>query len=350
MAPNRTAHTSLSRLAIWLTPWFVPASVVIPAAATLVPNLDLPVLCESADLIAVGRIIATRQGGSATATTTSGFVPGRSMIADLRAEKVLKGQTPHTPLHFRFVLPEIAVGFRGVGTGQFGVFFFRRAEDGYQIFDPYHPFVAAVPGAPAGQGSCLDQVIAELGHASSSRRAPFDTRDEAVRELDTVRTPAATAVLQRVAGDPDLTLKARAIAALLRRNDTSFVSTAEEIIFSPDGTLHADLLDSLGYAIRDGLKDRRAIPALARLLRSGNLNVRRGSASALRSTADGAAIEPLTQALADSDPQVLYQAVIGLAELTGEIGEWAPAVDTFLKDPKRYVKHWRDWAESRTKK
>jgi hypothetical protein len=67
-----------------------------------------------------------------------------------------------------------------------------------------------------------------------------------------------------------------------------------------------------------------------------------------RSLSPGAAaMGPLTEALYDADSSVRYSGVSGIAEITGTLGEWAPAYDTFLKDQQKYLDYWRDWAKSR---
>jgi HEAT repeat protein len=83
------------------------------------------------------------------------------------------------------------------------------------------------------------------------------------------------------------------------------------------------------------------------LLRSSDVNVRRAAAAALRNTQNRAAIPSLAQgALQDSDREVQYEAVIGLAEITGMNGDWAPTYGAFLKEPQRYVDHWRECAKA----
>jgi HEAT repeat protein len=75
------------------------------------------------------------------------------------------------------------------------------------------------------------------------------------------------------------------------------------------------------------------------------MQTRRSSAAALRQMHTAAAIGPLLTALKDSDHGVKYQAVIGLAELTGQY-EWGPSVELFLKDEHHYVAHWQEWGRT----
>ena len=73
---------------------------------------------------------------------------------------------------------------------------------------------------------------------------------------------------------------------------------------------------------------------------------RRAAASALRHTEADSAIASLLQALEDTDQEVRYQAVLGLATITGET-EWGPSLDSFAREEQRYLAHWRQWTKAK---
>ena len=118
----------------------------------------------------------------------------------------------------------------------------------------------------------------------------------------------------------------------------------EDNLMNPSSNTEEYLLANLGYAL-EGIKDPRAIPTLRRLLGARQVEARRGAAAALRNMRMADAIEPLLVALEDRDRDVRYQAVIGLAEITGQ-NEWGPSVDLFQHDEKPYLAHWREWAKT----
>ncbi len=99
-------------------------------------------------------------------------------------------------------------------------------------------------------------------------------------------------------------------------------------------------------AALEGIKEPQAVSALNRLLRSSNVNVRLGAARALRRLHVSDAIDGLVLALEDSNREIRYEGVIGLAEQTGQL-DWAPAIDTFWNDEQYYLQHWKAWAKSR---
>lgn len=317
------------------------------AGATPTPALNLPELTSTADLIAAGQVVAVSEEGRASINTQGRPVPARRMVATLRAFRVLKGPAGANTVSFVFLVPDVPLGYAGVGAPQFGLFFLRGGPQGYEVLNPYHPFVVASPDAPvAAEGSDLERVLAEVAHVLNSPQASPDERVRAVSILEGVESPAAEAALKRAAQSLDGPLQLHIAAALLRRNDITTLGLAEKALTEPPQNVEAGLRSKLAYAIRDGVTDPRAVPALARLLGSNEVIVRRSAAAALRHVGDETVIEPLSKALQDGDREVRYQAVLGLAAVTGQ-SEWGPSLDLFGKDEQRYLAYWREWAKSR---
>jgi hypothetical protein len=325
------------------------ALVPVPVKAQLILKTELSVLCDQADAVVVGRAENVRKEGSTTMVIAGTSYPADQMVAQLAVDKVLKGSPKTGVMSFNFSLPRtlaMNVTVRGVVAGQYGVFFLRSGGDGYQVLDPDYPCVVAFPGSPQTSGSVLDQVTAEVCYVLESREATHNGKQDALLVLRGVSSPIATKALKAASRDPVADVRLSAMALLLRSNDISELPMAENILLHPPSDIDPNALDGLAFAIRFGVHDPKAIPSLARLVLAKNVNVRKGAATALRRTHDSAAIRPLTQALNDTDPDVLFQAVVGLGELTHTSGEWVPGEDLFLKDQKRYLDHWREWAKS----
>jgi len=328
--------------------WIMSLLLSLPGNGTVVPHLDVAALAERADLIVVGRVTNRERGRRITLPASEGNTLGWNMRGFLQVDKTIKGSVQGSVVTFTFILPDEGIGYTSIGVGRYGVFFLRQADDGHEVLDPYHAYVPAVPGALTQTGSALEKVTRELANVvASPSRTPPDrwTRWDAVRALETILSPSASATLRTAVDDKDPLVGVWAMSALLNRNDLSVLDGVEKLGPIPSDPHVENLTAHLGFAI-ERVKDKRAIPQLSRLLRNGDVNIRRGAASALRNTQDSRAIKPLTEALYDSDGEVQYQAVIGLAEITGTTGEWAPASDTFLKNPQRYLDHWRDWAKA----
>lgn len=168
---------------------------------------------------------------------------------------------------------------------------------------------------------------------------------QAVEVLKNVRTEPATLALRQAATSADLPLQLGANAALLWRNDISAFSSAVAVLLNPPAGADKVLLRRLAASV-EGVSDAAAVPLLNRLIRARDAFLRRAAASALRHTAVDAAINPLLAVLNDPDREVRYQAVIGLAELTGQY-DWAPSIDLFQRDEQAYLSHWRTWGQTR---
>ena len=314
------------------------------------PMIDLAKLVRNSDVIAVGQVTTVSDEGRASAQTqeqNSQCGPVHQVVASLRLDRVLGGQTNGSDISVTFLVPELQNGgaaYGGIEAGKRGVFFLSvgSAPHGYSFADPYYPMVAAAADAPpVGAGSTLfDKVVAEVSHVLVSQAASEPERMDAIRALEFVKTRTAIMALRRAAKDSDTKLRLHAMAALLRHNDTTVLDQVVDTLLNPPSDVPKYLVDGLGYSIRAGIKDPQAIPALARLLDSPEAEKRRIAIIALGQTRSQAAAAPLTKALDDTDQEVRYNAVIGLAQVTGET-EGMPSLEFFKQNEERYLTHWR---------
>lgn len=324
----------------------VVCSIPSMAVAEPVAARNVSARARDADLIAVGSIVAVSDKGTETININSSSVPVHRFIATLAVTEVLKGQLSNSYISFAFFLSE-ARGFQAIPASQFAMFFLRRAgPEEYVVVNPYYPAVVAIPNGPVTQGNELDRVTAQLAHVLRTTTALQEERSDAVDALDTIDTPTSTAALQRATHTQNLTLKLLASAALLRRNDISTLDSVATTLLQDRRSVSEWILWKLSFAIENGVKDPQAIPTLSRLFTSRDVRVRRAATGALRHTADGDAIPVIAKALTDSDQRVRYQAVIGLAEITGQF-EWRPSIDAFQSEEKRYLTHWLEWSKNR---
>jgi hypothetical protein len=314
------------------------------AKADPVPVLDLTVLTHDADQIVVGQVVAVWEIEHTSVDMQGQSVPAIRMGASLRGDRVLKGHTDQPILNFEFLVTDFGP-YKRVPPKQYGMFFLRlKSPQQYVVSDPYYPFVVASPDPPVSEGNTFDRVVAEVAHVIMLKLSRNE-RSQAIEALKNVHLRAATKALRHAANDTDISLRLQAIAALLWQNDISSLNTAVEILLNPSPTAEKWLLNNLAASV-EGIKDPKAIPLLTRLLASRDVLARRSAASAIRHTADAAAIESLMTALNDHDHEVRYQAVIGLAEITGQ-SEWGPSIDLFQRDEQSYLAHWREWAKTR---
>lgn len=313
----------------------------------LAPVMDVSALIRDANLIAVGEVTDVREDRQEVYQFNGISESGRLMRARLHIRRVLKGDAVDG-LSFTFFRSNFGdSGFVGVDKGEFGMFFFRNSDDGLIFASHYYPKIIAGQEECVTAGGPVDRVVGELACVIQSPTSAVFDRLSSLRALATVLAPSATEVLRRAVRELRPPLNLLAAIYLVQRNDISALPLVEE------GARTSPMLEvsDRGHTIFQyhwggalgGIKDPAAIPALARLLTVDDSEIRQGVVEGLRNTGSEAALEPLSQALYDSDIWVRWKAVMALAEITHQ-KEWYPVYDQFKENEQLYLDHWKAWA------
>src|SRR5258706_8867159 len=159
--------------------------------------------------------------------------------------------------------------------------------------------------------SALDRVASAVAAVLCSPEMSQDRRREAIFVLSDTGGPVAVSALRAGLQDGDQSLRLSAAAALLLLGDVSALPAAEKALLHPNPSLSPEILLNLRGGISIGLKDKAAVPGLARLLNAGDTETRRAAVEALRNTNSPSAIAALSKALKDADTDVRYVGVIG---------------------------------------
>ncbi len=320
---------------------FYSSTMAVP-----IPALDLSSLTKRSSLIAVGKVFSVRDNGTEVLSIQGQSFSAKRKLAELQVSRVLKGQSASSIITFEFVTTTIYLGFGDIFVNQTGMFFLSpKSSQGLTVTDNYHPYVVAAMTSPGSAGSDYERVIAEVANVLVLPQTTSDEKIKAISVLDPIKTTDTTKSLRLAADSGEMNVKLRAIAALLRRNDITKLETAERALLQAQPGTDSYSMASLTVAI-EYVKDPGALPILTRLLGAHYVRARHSAAAAIRHIGTDAAIEPLTQALYDNDHEVRYQAVIGLAEITGQ-GTWGPTTDKYGKEEQRYLEYWRKWAKER---
>jgi len=91
------------------------------------------------------------------------------------------------------------------------------------------------------------------------------------------------------------------------------------------------------------VSDRRALPDLEALSGSKYLWIQLASMASIRHIASPTSAHVLIQRLDDPNRLVKYSALITLAEIFGKGGDFGPSAELFDKDPRPYIRRWKDW-------
>lgn len=321
---------------------FVLGSTFI-AASIPIPVMDVAGLVEKADTIIIGQVISVVEKGTQTMEINGKATLVHAMAGEVHVDQTLKGLTQSPTLIFHFSWPDEPLGYTGVARNTYRIVFLTKTSSGYAFASPYYPSIVAMPGVTLRDVSTLENIIYQLAAVLSSNLIPEQKR-EALYVLQTIRIPAATEILERVLDDKNVELRLIADAALLERNNLGGLQIAEVALTNRPPQLPNYLFHNLNYAIAQGVRDQRSVPVLNRLLQVSDVETRRAAASALWHIASHSAVPGLVRALNDQDFEVRYYAVIGLAEITGQL-DWHPNEEIFRAEEVKYLQHWRQWAQ-----
>ncbi|MGH9494638.1 MAG: HEAT repeat domain-containing protein [Candidatus Sulfotelmatobacter sp.] len=305
------------------------------------PVLSVPSLASLSDLIILGDVKSVHKQGAGSVTRFGEALPAHVVICEIEVSILVKGTVDGGKIEVSYLLPDQPVGFLGLSTG-YQMLFLKKTDSNYGLASPYHPSLPAVPVSLPATGDELAKIATLLGAVVQSSDTNLGSKQVALYALSTIRNSESTRALQKSLEQPDDALRLGAAGFLLLRNDLSGLDIAEKALTQP-GSLNGNILHNLDYAVGEGVKDDKAIPVLSRLARVPELETRRSAASALKHTVSKEAIPSLTYLLRDPDIRIRHNAVVGLAEITGET-DWGPNLDLFESDEQKYIKHWREWA------
>jgi hypothetical protein len=302
--------------------------------------LQLAELVDSADVIAIGRVVDISDVAVTSIETANGHVFARRGIGTMMVAQYLKGAASGEVLQFAFLLPDEPMGYPpGVEKNAYRMLFLRRAGDAFEVANPFYPSLVARPMAAMPSNSGLVGVLSVLRAVMLDEGASTDVRVEAVNALKTVNAPLSQDSLQAGLAVADSAVRLRSAAALLMLGNLRGLPLVEAALLSRNRPSYEVALTLRG-AIMLGTKDVAAIPAFTRLLGATDVETRRAASFALSRMPSQAAAAALIARFNDSDFEVRYNAVRGVARGLGETDD-IPSEEDFRIDESRYVEPLR---------
>ncbi len=168
----------------FLLPIVVMSVATAGIFAAGVPTLQVAELVESADVIAIGRVVDISDVGVTSIETVNGSFFARRKIGTMMVAQYLKGTASGEVLQFAFLLPDEPMGYRGVDKDAYRMLFLRRAGDAFEVANPFYPSLVARPMKAMPLNSGLLGVLSVLRAAR---------RDHAGNEGPCCRTSVCSA-------------------------------------------------------------------------------------------------------------------------------------------------------------
>lgn len=307
--------------------------------------LNVEALTSASSLIVVGQVIDVKEGAHGSFTSLGPTIGGNQMMATLQIDRVLKGICSAKDLDIEFFRPDAPVGLAVPSIGEYAMFFLTETADADKprFTDPLYGWLPASHGVKIPAGDALTRVVLTLAEEASASSAPDPRSARALDVLASVSTDLATQALEDTMNKSVGDLRLLVAAKLLSRNDLVALPVVTNALIHPGG-ISQNLHDALAGALA-GIRDAKAIPSLVAILQTGNPDVRRWCAVALRQTGSPSALEPLAELLNDPDDTTRYYAVVAMGEITHQ-DEWTPSISAFRANEAHYLVHWRGWAST----
>ncbi|HXE90324.1 MAG TPA: HEAT repeat domain-containing protein [Terriglobales bacterium] len=325
-------------------------TVTLPLFAVGRPHISFSELIGEADVIVIADVSpSTPLGTAALVRRGTDVFPGHEYAAELRVRRVIKGSCSDQ-LTVKYGLPDSFMGYRPLQAG-LKMVFLRAGGHGYEIVNQYYPDLPATDeSVPMENAHTTEQVVEvvlrQLANVVASSAASESDKSW-VLEVDYAIPAAADyfdAALKRgIANARTQQVREALQAELLVRGDLSELSSVVQLLLR--GEASTQQRPGLLYAIGSWVKDRRAVPAMVRLLSSKDPATRVAASQALWHIADPSSTTALLRLLQDPSRDVRYYAVRALAEITGQ-KQWGPSIPEFAENEGRYLQHWKQWANT----
>jgi hypothetical protein len=328
----------------------------------------------SGPLLVLG-MTALLAGGEATAPSAGSF---RKLLDALRrADLVVKGrvsavtENPSGALTFRI---QVSVVLKGEAKGELTVRVTKAPADGmaaarpvpdtFALFflgesaaekvpiDPNDWWISVREGREAAaqeSNTPLARVRSELLFTCSGPKGPSCL--QAIRALGRLPPEPRTVQVLGEFREAEEELAGAALEALLLLNQPEAVQLTAAYLTRVEAIPEARRSGALvrqSEAILEalaGLTAEEAVQHLAALLSHSDVRLRRAASLALSRIPEGACIPFLVRVLDDTDQEVRYHGVSGLARITLK-RDWGPPLPAFRKDEQKYVAFWKSWWES----
>jgi len=344
-----------------LAPWTLPLAVLllwtIPAQSTAGP-VTRPTarqLFEQADFVVKATVSRVTELGEG-ANSLSDDPKARSFLfaAEVRPIHVLKGSLPAGPMTVSFDRGIHRLPVEDLEAGGTYVLFLKASGSGYVLADPVKSKVVADPDRPPGQPEGVtaeERLRAEFrGQLDSPDVKVVEAALCALGELRLSKDDAQDAA--RFIAAPNKALAGSALLALLESGYYEYLDDAISYMAAdaPAESKAPFYASKIGGVVRQ-ITDPAVAARLIGAMDDPKTLVRQCAAYALRQAKVRAAVPVFMKGLQDSDFDVRYQCLMGLAETVEgkDTGEWATSVEPFSKDETKYIRVWQDWWEKEGK-
>jgi hypothetical protein len=240
-------------------------------------------------------------------------------------------------------IPSTSASQPTLSKGETGLLFLKAT--GPATYEFADPFFGAIPFnyLPRQSGQAGIKKL-QSALAVVAQRPNRDDRIRALRllygfdDLD----PGTVSSIVALSSSEDPEIAFPALAVLLKAKSPESVQKLKSYLDAYKGEAETLSLMDIGTQLGQ-VRDMRALPAVEALSGSRFVAVRYGAMDAMRGMKLTKSAPTLVQRLDSPDRFTQYLAVITLAEIFGKYGDYAPGMELFDKNPRRYTELWKKW-------
>ncbi len=316
-------------------------TLALTLGAAPIPRFDLRIAFDRAEIVVIGRVSSVTVVGPNLVAIGQQQVQGRDKKAVVTVEEQLKGPVVPQEVTVTYGLPDAPSGVADIVPGT-RLLFLNVAGAQYGVADRYYPSLPARRTTEGHAATALDRAAIAIASVVRDPDAAPAEKVVALSALEGAPYPSALNIIRTATSDANIVVQIGALVDLVEAGDASALQQTSLVLRRSHQNVPNYLLHNVTYAISVGRFDSASVDTLALLLTSQETETRRAAAQALWHMVDPAAKKSLASALADSDREVRYYAVRGLAALANQ-PEWEPSIPEFDGNEQRYLQHWKEW-------
>jgi len=331
-----------------------------------IPEQRLLKMLGESDVVAVVLVQQVTTLGFGSVEVHGDPIRAEFRVAQLRFTQVLKGSAPPDgTVSVRYTLLRPAAGWAGgipehyalsdsLPPNAFRIVFLKHSADAYSLTDgAYLSISAPAKYCSIATDGLASQLVSCLRDTLMSRNASFDDRRSTLYQLDEMTNahvvPSLRDFLNSEAAQRSSELRGETLRILILRHDESMVDAATTLLLQPlmssESKNYCAWKGNIMSAFTRTLPPSRSVPVLSQALHLAEPTTRRHAAESLGDTNSPLAISPLLSAITDADPQVAFNAMQGLGNLTKQY-DWRPHSSSKDEDWFRCLRHWQEYRDS----
>ncbi|MFH1900668.1 MAG: hypothetical protein ABIK26_00265 [Candidatus Omnitrophota bacterium] len=341
-------------LRLWLFVYLLSCALPERVEASLRGGRDTQLstnVLYAADAIYAGKALEVKEASWDTLSLGGGArIKGAWNLATFSVDHVIKGRATSS-VAIKFFVPH--EGLRGtfweaVPKHDRCMVFLAVDEEqrgGYVLLDSAPVILLAKeppPSVLAMQKTEIAGIRAELLAAAEFGEVSIALQSIRILPQLGFVDQKALGVLRRLSNHVEPEIKGAALAVRVRSGDTNAIPAA--VKFAESTVCSEGQRTAIASALRE-LTSGAYVSELANVMKSEDAHLRRAASYALRySQMKSVNLLPLfVRYLGDSDPEVQYNALMGIARIDGTVGELAPSYVEFHKAPQQYISKRQGW-------